>query len=117
MGFVAAILGIVGGLVGLTTGLGLTSITAGPTTLAFSFADLDAVRFGSVVVPLASLIGGLSVKHYPLIGGVLMVISGAGMSMLFEIDPAMQLAVAATSLGSMMAILAGSHQPVLVPAE
>ena len=120
MAFIAAILGIVGGLVGLTVGIGLDTIIAGPTAITMLFADLTAVKFASVAIPLASLVGGIVSRGKPLIGGVLMLLGAAGMAIIFEIDYSMELAVAASAIGAMMAIYANSRsnaEPAAAPAE
>jgi hypothetical protein len=120
MAFIAALLGIVGGIVGLTIGVGLDTIQAGPNAITIFFADLTAVKFASVAIPLASLVGGIVSRAKPLIGGVLMLLGAGGMAIIFEIDYPTELAVAASGIGAMMAIYANSRvseSAVVAPAE
>lgn len=109
MALIAAILGIVGGLIGLSVGVGLDMIHAGPTAITLSFADLTAIKVASVAIPLASLVGGIVSRAKPLIGGVLMLLGAGGMAIIFPIDYAMELAVAASGIGAMMTIYANSR--------
>ncbi len=120
MAFIAALLGIVAGIVGLTVGIGLDHIQAGPTAITLLFADLTAVKLASVAIPMASLVGGIVSRAKPLIGGVLMLLGAGGMAIIFEIDYPTELAVASSGIGAMMAIYANSRTsgiPAAAPAE
>ena len=116
MAFIAALLGIVGGLVGLTVGVGLDTIEAGPKAITMLFTDLTAVKLASIAIPMASLVGGIVSRAKPLIGGVLMLLGAGGMAIIFEIDYPTELAVAASGIGAMMAIYANSRSSATLTA-
>jgi hypothetical protein len=109
MAVLGLLLGIIGGLVGLAVGIGLDQIYAGPTAVVVAFFDLSAVKLAGVVIPLAAIVGGMVSRSRPLIGGVLMIVGGAGMALVFEIDDVMELAVLSCMIGAMMVILAGAR--------
>jgi hypothetical protein len=71
------ILGIIGGLYGLS--IGLFGYGLGALAGAGGAAHAGFFQFISLAIPIASIVGGAIVKAKPMVGAGLMLLSAAGM--------------------------------------
>lgn len=103
----AMILGILGGLFGLSIGM----FGAGLGSLASAAGDSggSGLAIVSLLIPIAGLIGGALVKVNHVIAGVLMGLSVLGMGALFGVHMFTAIPLALSGVGSLLAFLSGNE--------
>ncbi|MDJ0820429.1 MAG: hypothetical protein QNJ09_01295 [Paracoccaceae bacterium] len=109
----ALTLGIIAGVMGMIVGF----FGYGYTELARNFAEVEevfgmfdrpeVVRVVSILSPLLAIAGGAMAKARALWGGILMLISAAGMYYAFGYNVFTMFPIAFAGLGGLLAIAAG----------
>jgi hypothetical protein len=97
----ALILGILGGVFGL--GVGLFGYALG------GIAGQGLFQLVSIAIPIVSIVGGGMAKAKPVIGGILMLLSAAGMIWLFGFNFFTAIAIILSGIGGALALLAASE--------
>jgi len=109
----ALVLGIIAGILGMIVGLvsfGWTEIIAARPQLDESlgnFVNPTLVRVVSIGSPILAIAGGAMAKVRALWGGILLLISAAGMQIAFGFNAATMFPIAMAGLGGIMALAAG----------
>jgi len=109
----AAVLGIIAGIVGMIVGF----FSYGYTTAVENFGEIEGlaeqvdnvglIRTMSLVAPLLAIAGGAMARARALWGGVLMLISAAGMYYAFGFNVFTMFPIAFAGLGGVLAVAAG----------
>lgn len=109
----ALVLGIIGGLIGILVGF----FSYGYTELVDKFGEVDGmfeqvdnvelIRYASFFAPLLAIAGGAMAKARALWGGVLLLISAAGMYHAFHFNVFTMFPIGFCALGGLLAIAAG----------
>lgn len=109
----ALTLGIIGGLIGLVVGF----FTYGYTEFVDWFGEipdvaeqvenLGLIRTVSFVSPLLAIAGGAMARSNALVGGILMLVSAAGMYYAFGFNVFTMFPEGMTALGGILALAAG----------
>ncbi len=113
--FFAFLFGLVGGVLGLALGLGI-DVSNPDAVRAAIMSVLAVLNKPSFTIPAISVLGALAAGSLPLIGGVLMLIGGGSMALIFDINYLSGTAIACSALGAAIAIYAGSKRPVAATA-
>ncbi|THD75764.1 hypothetical protein E7681_04740 [Thalassobius vesicularis] len=109
----ALVLGLIGGLIGMLVGFfsyGYTEVIERWGEVDGMFAQVDDVqliRTASFFAPLLALAGGAMAKSRALWGGVLMLLSAAGMYHAFHFNVFTMFPIGFCALGGLLAIAAG----------
>lgn len=109
----AAVLGIIGGVIGMFVGLfgyGWTSLVERQPDVATIFGNFDnpgLVRFVSVAAPVLAIAGGAMAKIRALWGGVLLIVSALLMQQAFSFNTATMFPIVMAGLAGVLAIAAG----------
>lgn len=109
----AMILGIIGGLVGMLVGFFSYGYTAAIDHwgeiegLAEQVNNVELIRFASFFAPLLAIAGGAMAKARALWGGVLLLISAAGMYTAFHFNVFTMFPIGFCALAGLLAIAAG----------
>lgn len=109
----ALVLGIIAGILGMIVGLvsfGWTELMAARPQLDESFGNFvnpTLVRVVSIGSPILAIAGGAMAKVQALWGGILLLISAAGMQIAFGFNAATMFPIAMAALGGVMALAAG----------
>ena len=109
----ALVLGIIAGVAGMIVGFfsyGYTSAVehfGEIEGLAEQVGDVQLIRVTSVLAPLLAIAGGAMARARALWGGVLMLISAAGMYHAFGFNVFTMFPIAFAGLGGVLAIAAG----------
>lgn len=109
----ALVLGIIGGLIGMMVGF----FSYGYTELIDQFGEVEGmfeqvdnvqlIRYASFFAPLLAIAGGAMAKARALWGGVLLLISAAGMFYAFNFNVFTMFPIGFCALGGLLAIAAG----------
>jgi len=109
----AAVLGIIGGVIGIFVGLfgyGWTSLVAERPEVGealWTFASPGFVRFVSVAAPVLAIAGGAMARYRALWGGVALLASAALMQQAFSFNVATMFPIVMAGLGGVLAVAAG----------
>lgn len=109
----ALVLGIIGGLIGMLVGFFSYGYTEAIDRwgeiegLAEQVNNVELIRFGSFFAPLLAIAGGAMAKARALWGGVLMLLSAAGMYYAFHFNVFTMFPIGFCALGGLLAIAAG----------
>ncbi|MEZ5675691.1 hypothetical protein SAMN06265173_1505 [Thalassovita litoralis] len=109
----ALVLGIIGGLIGMVVGFfsyGYTEFIdrfGEIEGLASQVDNVDLIRAASFFAPLLALAGGAMARARALWGGVLMLLSAAGMYHAFHFNVFTMFPIGFCALGGLLAIAAG----------
>jgi hypothetical protein len=109
----AMVLGIIAGIIGMIVGFfsfGYTEAVArfGEIEgLVEQVENVDLIRFMSLVAPMLAIAGGAMAKVRALWGGVLLLVSAAGMYYAFGFGVFTMFPIAFAGLGGVLAIAAG----------
>ena len=109
----ALVLGIIGGLIGMVVGFfsyGYTEFIdrfGEIEGLASQVDNVDLIRAASFFAPLRALAGGAMARARALWGGVLMLLSAAGMYHAFHFNVFTMFPIGFCALGGLLAIAAG----------
>ena len=109
----ALVLGIIGGLIGMVVGFfsyGYTEFIdrfGEIEGLASQVDNVDMIRAASFFAPLLALAGGAMARARALWGGVLMLLSAAGMYHAFHFNVFTMFPIGFCALGGLLAIAAG----------
>lgn len=109
----ALVLGLIGGIVGMIVGF----FGYGYTVAVEHFAALEGwaeqvdnvevVRVASIIAPMLAIAGGAMALSRALCGGLLMLISAAGMYYAFGFNVFTMFPIAFVGLGGLLAVAAG----------
>jgi len=109
----ALVLGIIAGIIGMFVGLvsfGWTELLAARPQLDENFGNFvnpTLVRVVSIGSPILAIAGGAMAKVRALWGGIMLLISAAGMQIAFGFNAATMFPIAMAGLGGIMALAAG----------
>lgn len=109
----ALVLGLIAGIAGMIVGFfSFGYITAVETFgeidgLAEQVANVDLVRVTSVVAPMLALAGGAMAKARALWGGILLLLSAAGMYYAFGFNVFTMFPITFAGMGGLLALAAG----------
>lgn len=109
----ALVLGIIAGLVGMIIGFfgyGYTVVIetwGGIDGLAEQVENVDVIRTASLISPMLAIAGGAMARARALIGGVLLLISAAGMYYAFGFNVFTMFPIAFAGLAGVLAVAAG----------
>jgi hypothetical protein len=109
----AAVLGLIGGLIGIIVGLfgyGYAELSAQRAELGQIFGPLENpgfIRFASFMAPLLAIAGGAMAKSRALWGGILMLIAAAFFYTAFGFNVGTMFPIGFAGLGGVLAIAAG----------
>jgi len=109
----AAVLGIIGGVIGMFVGLfgyGWTSLVENQPDVETIFGNFDnpqLVRIASIVAPVLAIAGGAMAKIRALWGGILLIVSAVLMQQAFSFNTATMFPIVMAGLGGILAIAAG----------
>lgn len=109
----ALMLGVIAGLFGMIVGFFSYGYTAAIETwgpidgLAEQVANVDLIRATSVLAPMLALVGGAMARTRALWGGVLLLISAAGMYHAFGFNVFTVFPVCFAAVGGLLALAAG----------
>lgn len=99
----SAILGILGGLIALI--IGVLSFFVGDLGQTLGIEGSIVRQVLSLVLPIAALLGGGIVTRWGLLGGILMVISAAGILIVLEISVFSLITAIPIGLGGILAFV------------
>lgn len=109
----ALTLGIIAGVIGMIVGFfgyGYTELTGRYAEVGEVFGTFDnpgLIRAASILSPLLAIAGGAMAKARALWGGVLLVLSAAGMYYAFGFNVFTMFPIAFAGLGAVLALAAG----------
>ena len=109
----ALVLGLIGGIVGMIVGFFSYGYTQAVEHfgeiegLAEQVADVEVIRAASLLSPLLAIAGGAMARARALWGGVLMLLSTAGMYYAFGFSVFTMFPIAFVGLGGVLALAAG----------
>ncbi len=109
----ALVLGLIGGIVGMIVGFFSYGYTQAVEHfgeiegLAEQVADVEVIRAASLLSPLLAIAGGAMARARALWGGVLMLLSTAGMYYAFGFNVFTMFPIAFVGLGGVLALAAG----------
>ncbi|SEO62720.1 hypothetical protein SAMN04490248_10840 [Salinihabitans flavidus] len=109
----ALTLGIIAGIVGMIVGFfgwGYTEFIdryGEIGDLARQVENVDLVRAGSLLAPMLAIAGGAMAKVRALWGGILLLLSAAGMYVAFGFNAFTMFPIAFAALGGILALAAG----------
>lgn len=109
----AAVLGLIGGLIGMIVGLfgyGMAALSESHTELSEAlglFENPGFIRFASFTAPLCAIAGGAMARARALWGGVLMLFSAALFYAAFGFHIGTMFPIGFVGLGGLLAIAAG----------
>lgn len=105
----ALTLGLIGGIIGLIVGF----FAYGYVELTTRFSELGGVedpelwRLMAIIAPILAIAGGAMARARALWGGVLLIVSAAGMYHAFGFNVATMFPIAMCGVGGLLAIAAG----------
>lgn len=112
----ALVLGIIGGIIGMIVGFFSYGYTEAidwanseldnvPTWLE-QVENVGVIRFASLFAPLLAIAGGAMARSQAMVGGIMMLLSSAGMTYAFGFGVFTMFPIAMCALGGALAILA-----------
>lgn len=109
----ALVLGIIGGIIGMIVGFA----SYGYTTAIEQFGEVDGlfeqvanvglIRVSSILAPLLAIAGGAMARARALWGGILLLVSAAGMYYAFGFNVFTMFPIAFAGVGGVLAVAAG----------
>ena len=112
----ALVLGIIGGIIGMIVGFFSYGYTE---AIDWANSELDnlpswleqvdnvgLIRFASLFAPLMAIAGGAMARSQAMVGGIMMLLSAAGMMFAFGFGVFTMFPIAMCALGGLLAILA-----------
>ncbi|MEQ9693409.1 hypothetical protein [Shimia sp. SDUM112013] len=109
----ALVLGIIAGLVGMLVGFfswGYTEVIARYDEVGQVFGqveNVELVRAGALLAPMLAIAGGAMARARALWGGILLLVSAAGMYAAFNFNVFTMFPISFAALGGILAIAAG----------
>lgn len=109
----ALVLGVIAGIIGMMIGFfsyGYTSAIehwGEIDGLAVQVADVDLIRATSVIAPMLAIAGGAMARARALWGGILLILSAAGMYHAFGFNVFTMFPIAFAGVAGLLAVAAG----------
>ncbi|MFD3189521.1 hypothetical protein ACFMPD_04505 [Sedimentitalea sp. HM32M-2] len=109
----ALVLGVIAGVVGMVIGFFSYGYTAAIEQwgeidgLAVQVADVDLIRATSVIAPMLAIAGGAMARARALWGGILLLLSAAGMYHAFGFNVFTMFPIAFAGVAGLLAVAAG----------